>query len=146
MTKKIIFTSVCAILSLGAFAETPKDMMARLTEEQKACVATLGCVVPEQPETTVAMNTFMECMKKASISCGLQPQEAPVIDAHAPEGPQSEAPAIPASADEAPATDAPVPDLPAPEAPVIDAPAPETPVQEAVVEQISETSEPASQE
>ena len=96
MIKKIVFTSVCSMLSFGAFAETPMDMMARLTEDQKACVATHGCVVPDQPETTDAVNAYMDCMKNASVSCGIQlsePQETPVMDIPAPEAPVMDIPA-----------------------------------------------------
>ena len=115
MMKKMILTSVCAMLSFGAFAEMPMDMMANLTEEQKACVETHGCVKPEQPEMTEAQNTFMDCMKNAMTSCGIQ----------MPEPPAPEAPVM-----DIPAPEAPVMDIPAPEVPVMDIPAPESAPQE----------------
>ena len=109
MMKKVILTSVCAMLSFGAFAETPMDMMAKLTDEQKACVATHGCVVPEQPETTDAVNTYMECMQNAKYACGI---ETPVMDIPAPAPEGAPVMDIPAPAPE----DIPVMDIPAPEA------------------------------
>jgi len=68
--KKLLIASFCAVLSAGAFAEdmppVPADapngefahhgrpkgfgMMAKLTDEQKACIEKFGCKMPEKPE------------------------------------------------------------------------------------------------
>ena len=105
------------MMSFCAFAGAPMDMMASLTEEQRTCVTTHGCVVPEQPETTEALNAYMDCMKNATVACGLQLPDLP-----APQMPAPEAPVM-----DIPAPEVPVMDIPAPEAPVMDIPAPEAP-------------------
>lgn len=132
MKNKIIFTSIFVMLPFGAFAETPMDMMAKLTEDQKACVTTHGCVVPEQPETTEAMNAYMDCMKNAMVSCDIHTPEAPapepiVMDIPAPEVPVMDVPASEAPAPEPIVMDIPAPEAPAPEPIVMDIPAPEAP-------------------
>ena len=131
MTKKIIFTSVCAMLSFGAFAETPDDMMANLTADQKFCIETHGCVAPENPEMTEAQDAYMSCMKNARISCSVDDpapatEEVPVMDIPAPATEEIPVMDIPAPATE----EIPVMDIPAPateEIPVMDIPAPEAP-------------------
>ena len=134
MTKKILLTSVCALLSFGAFAETPADRLANLTEDQKACVETHGCVAPEQPEMTEAQQDYMNCLENAMISCGI------AITEPAPE-------AEPEAVESAPEVVEPAPEIveavtevvePAPE---IAEPAPE--VVEPTPEVASEVVEPA---
>jgi len=64
--KKILLTSICSLLSFGAFADNmpamPTDgqgahmprggmnMMAQLTDEQKSCIEAYGCKMPEMPK------------------------------------------------------------------------------------------------
>ena len=64
MINKILITSLCSLLTFGAFAEdaapAPQDapkghgphggIMASLTEEQQACIKEYGCKIPEIPE------------------------------------------------------------------------------------------------
>lgn len=66
MMKKIFLTSLCSMLSFGAFAtDMPQPsmggpngggprfgmpMMQQLTDEQKSCIEAYGCTMPEKPQ------------------------------------------------------------------------------------------------
>ena len=123
MTKKIIFTSICAMLSFGAFAEMPQppmdmpasekhpgmDIMANLTEEQKTCIQDFGCIMPEKPdinseavqpdqkpEMTDEQREYAECMKDAMESCGVEIPQMPEQPTHEmPPAPGMPAPDMP---------------------------------------------------
>ena len=104
MIKKIILTSICTILSFGAFAEMPEppmgmsdaemrrgmNIMENLTDEQRSCVEAYGCQMPshpdvdapavrpeQQPEMTDEQRESMECMKNAMASCGIEIPQRP---------------------------------------------------------------------
>ena len=61
--KKILFISLCSIMSFGAYAADmptpptggghgghgPMNMFANLTDEQKSCIEAYGCKMPEKP-------------------------------------------------------------------------------------------------
>ncbi len=138
MIKKMILTSVCSLLSFGAIAGTPTDMLANLAGDQKKCVTAYGCIAPDRPEIEEAQQAYKDCLTDALIFCGITKPETQPADTEstqptvspepAPETPAIE-PAAPvvepvASAPEpAPVTE---PEAPAP-APESEAPAPETP-------------------
>ena len=116
--KKLFLVSILSILSFGAFAEDmpqppmdfpkgekihhKKDMMANLTEEQKACIEKFGCKMPEKPEMkedmppmekpapdaekpddkkrpemTEERKEAMDCMKNAMKECNIPMPERP---------------------------------------------------------------------
>ncbi|MDE6478373.1 MAG: hypothetical protein K2L94_03955 [Alphaproteobacteria bacterium] len=97
MNKKLIIASLGAVLSFGAFADTPQPpqnadehgprngggMMANLTEDQKSCIAQYGCAMPEKPapgekpEMSAEKTESMECMRNAMTSCGVQMPDRP---------------------------------------------------------------------
>jgi len=112
--KKLFLTSLCTMLSFGAFAADTQPQppmeghrggmpMAQLTEEQKSCVEAYGCKIPEmgdkapkgekpnkgeRPEMTAEQKEAMDCMQKAMKECGVEmPQR--------PEHPQGERPNMP---------------------------------------------------
>lgn len=111
--KKLFLTSLCTMLSFGAFAEDmpqpplggpngggPRGqmgMMQQLTDEQKSCIESYGCKMPEKPtmdekkekpsvekpnkgerpEMSTEQKESMECMQKAMESCGIEMPERP---------------------------------------------------------------------
>ena len=107
MTKKLFIISICSILSLPALANNmppmppangpdgagPRgDIFAQLTDEQKSCIETYGCKMPERPamdeqnaqpapdkktEMTDEQKESMKCVENAMKQCGIELPEPP---------------------------------------------------------------------